>query len=102
MGTLSSPSAPELLASVRNMLGQPNATNSNWSDDELLTYLNEGVRRYFTEVVQNGNGEFNTTTELDITADTETVALPSDFFQVRALYRNLTNGKQVLPFQNNL
>lgn len=102
MATLSSPVAQELLTNIRNMLNQPNATNSFWTDDELLVYVNEAIRRYFTEVVQNANGEFNAAVSLDLTANSDTVALPSDFFQVRALYRTVPQGYEMLAFRNNL
>jgi hypothetical protein len=102
MATLSSPYASDLLFNVRNMLNQPNATNSFWTDDELLTYINEGIRRYFTEVVQHMNGEFVTTATLDLTSGTDTIALPSDFFQMRALYRATPNGYTILQYRNNL
>lgn len=102
MASLSSPTAQDLITNIRLMLNQPVEANSTWTNDEILIYVNEGIRRYYTEVVQNGNGEFNTSTTLNLVANTETVPLPSDFFQVRALYRNLSNGMQILPYRNNL
>ena len=102
MGILASPSAQSLLTNIRNMLNQPDSTQSFWSDDELLAYINEGIRRYFTEVVKQSNGEFTTSTLLDLTAGQETVQLPSDFFQVRALYRTVPEGYEILAYRNNL
>lgn len=102
MALLTSPAAADLLVNVRNMLNQPDATSSFWTDDELMVYINEGIRRYFTEVVQHANGEFNTTAVLNIVSGAELVALPQDFFQVRACYRKVTNGYQIMQFKNNL
>jgi len=102
MALLSTPTADDLLVNIRNMLNQPNATNSFWTDEELLSYVNEAIRRYYVEVVQHAEGQFNVVTDLDITADTETVALPSDFFELRALYRKTSQGYDMLFYRNNL
>ncbi len=100
MGVLSSPTAGKLLTNVRNYLGQPNASNSRWSDYELMEYINEGVRMYFAEVVLNMEGQFTTMSDLNIVSGTETVDLPSDCYEVKALYKKLSDGYQVLPYQN--
>lgn len=102
MATLSAPTIEDLIQNVRNMLGQPSSTNSTWTDEELAVYLNEAVRRYFVEVVHGFEGEFTTTAALDITSGTDTVALPSDFFKIKAVYRKVANGYEVLPFRNHI
>lgn len=102
MATLSSPTIEDLIVNVRNMLNQPDPANSFWSDDELTAYLNEAVRRYFVEVVQHFEGQFTTTTDLNITTDTETISLPSDFFEMKALYKKVTNGYEMLHYRNQL
>lgn len=102
MALLSSPTADDMLVNIRNMLNQPNASNSFWTDEELLSYANEGIRRYFTECVQHAEGQFNTVTDLDVVQGQETVDLPSDFFAVRALYRLTSQGFEILRFRNNL
>jgi hypothetical protein len=106
MATLSSPTLGKLIFNVRNMLGQPNPVNSTWTDAELTEYLNEAVRMYFAEVIANSEGHFTTTTDpasnLSITANTETVALPSDFFQAKALYIQRSNGWEILQYRNNI
>lgn len=103
MATLSSPSLGKLLSNVRNFLGQPNPVNSFWSDVELIEYLNEAVRMYFAEVVKNSEGYFQPTpVTLNIVADTETVALPTDFFEMRGLYIQRSNGWEVLEYRNEL
>jgi len=102
MATLTSPTVDDLVANVRTLLGQPNAVNSTWSDEELTQYLNEAVRRYFAEVVLRMERSFITTAALDCTVNVETMALPSDFFKVKNLYVKVTGGFELLPYRNNL
>jgi hypothetical protein len=102
MSTLAAPTLQNLITSVRNMLNQPNPQNSFWKDTELTEYLNEGVRIYFGEVVQNNEGLFTTTTDLNITSGTETVALPSDFFSIKNLWKKQSGSYQVLPYRNSV
>lgn len=106
MSLLTSPSLGKLIFNVRNMLGEPNPVNSTWTDAELKEYINEAVRMYFAEVIANGEGHFTTTTDpasnLSVVAGTETVALPSDFFQMKALYVQRSNGWEILEYRNNI
>jgi len=102
MATLTSPSLGKLITNVRNMLNQPNPSNSFWSDAELTEYLNEGCRIYFAEVTKNDEGLFTTTTDLDIALNTQTVALPSDAFVVKAIWKKVPNGYEILDYRNNL
>jgi hypothetical protein len=102
MATLSAPTLQSLLFNVRTALNQPDPTNSFWKDEELITHINDGIRLYFTEVIQNNEGYFTTTTSLNIVSGTDTVALPSDCFKVRALYKNINDGKVMLPYRNNV
>ncbi len=102
MAVLSAPTLDELIQNVRNLLNQPNANNSTWTDEELATYLNEAIRRYFAEVVLHSEGQFTTQDDLDIVENAETVELPMDCFEVRAVYRKVSGGYQMLPYRNNL
>ncbi len=103
MATLASPTLSKLITNVRNLLGQPSAQNSNWTDSELTEYLNEATRMYFAEVIKNSDGYFMPApTYLNIVADTEEVALPSDFFECKALYIQRDNGWQMLDYRNDL
>lgn len=102
MATLTSPTLQNLISSVRRMLNQPEPTNSTWQDSELTDYLNEGVRLYFLECVQANEGYFTTTTTLNIASGVETVALPTDCFQVKALYKAVTDGYILLSYNNNM
>ncbi len=106
MSTLTSPTLGGLITNVRNLLGQPNATNSTWTDSELTVYINEAVRMYFAEVVKNYEGYFTVTTDpasnLSYVANTETVALPTDCFQVKAIYIQRNQGWSILEYHNDL
>lgn len=104
MPLLSAPTAGELIEEIRSNLNQPDSANSFWSDDEILSYLNRGVRRYFMEVVMYMEGHFTTQVDLDIVSGVDTVACPSDFFKVKALYKKITasSGYAILHYRNNL
>lgn len=102
MGTLASPTLQSLITDVRSDLNQPNPLNSFWTDAEITSYLNEGVRIFFQEVVQENEGHFVTQADLDIVTDTETIALPSDFFSMRSVYKKVSNGYEMLPYRNNV
>lgn len=106
MSTLASPTLGRMLTNVRNLLGQPNSNNSTWTDFELTEYINEGIRLYFAEVVKSMEGYFTVSTDpssnLSYTAGNELVALPSDCFQVRALYIQRSTGWEILQYRNNL
>jgi hypothetical protein len=115
MSTLTSPTLGTLITSVRDMLGQPTATNSNWTDQELTRYINEAVRIYFAEVVIHFEGYFTVSTDpnagglgnygngnLSYTGGNELVPLPADCFQVRAVYIKRNQGWSMLPYINDL
>jgi hypothetical protein len=84
------------------MLNQRNPLNSFWTDEELVEYLNEGVRLYFAEVIMNNEGYFTAQSDLDIVTDTDTIALPTDCYQVRTVYKKVTDGYVILPYRNNM
>lgn len=106
MSQLTSPTLTKLLTSVRNMLGQPNNTNSTWTDTELTEWINDGINKYFAEVIKGGEGYFMTSTDpssnLSYTANTESVALPTDCFQVKAVYIQRSNGWEILEYRNDV
>lgn len=98
MAVLTPPTIEDLIINIRNLLRQPRQDNSTWTDEELITYVNEGIRRYFTEVVVKNEGQFLATANLDLVSGEEAVELPSDFFGLRAVYRKVTDGYQVMPY----
>lgn len=102
MSVLTSPTIEDLITNVRDMLNQQDASNSYWSDEEITGYLNEGARRYYAEIVNLFDGQFTTTTSLDIVSGAELVALPTDFFSAKGVYRTVSNGYQLMPYRNNI
>ena len=113
MSTLTSPTLGKLITNVRNMLGQPNPVNSTWTDAELKEYCNEAIRMYFSEVCKNYEGYFTVSTDpnsgglgngglgnLSYTANNDLVALPSDCFEVRAVYIQRPQGWSCLEYRN--
>lgn len=101
---LVAPTLAKLITNVRNFLGEPNSGNSFWTDLELTEYINEGVRMYFADVVKNSDGYFNAVTPalLGVVSGTETVALPTDFFEARSLYAQRNNGWEILEYRNDI
>jgi hypothetical protein len=102
VATLTSPTLERLIKEVRISLRQPDSDNSTWSDAEITMYLNDAVRMYFLEVVKSSNGLFDTQSDLDITSGQETVAMPTDCFQVKTLYRKTGTYYEPLVYRNNL
>lgn len=102
MATLQNPTLDRLIKEVRIMLNQPKNTNSFWADDELTSYLNDAVSMYYHEVSERSEGQFDKSTDLNIVSGTETVALPSDCFEVKAVYKKRSTGYDMLEYRNNL
>lgn len=104
MAAVTSPSLQNMITSVRRLLNQPSPDNSFWSDSELTEYLQEAVRVYFAELTNLDEGHFGKVADLDIAQNAETVSLPSDFFEIRALYKKTSGGTQyvMLPYRNNI
>lgn len=105
MATLTAPTLQNLLTDVRTMLRQRDATNSTWLDDELTSYINEAVRLYFLEAVMANEGYFTVQTgttlpDLDIVTNVETIALPIDCFEVKNVWKSVSDGWISLPYRN--
>lgn len=100
MAVLSQPTIEELIQNVRNMLSQPDPNNSTWTDEEISEYLNQGVRRYFAEVILYNEGQFDDVADLDIVAGQETVDLPADCYSVKAVYKKVNGGYTLLHYRN--
>lgn len=101
MGALSSPQLDEMRTVVRRFLNQESSTNTFWSNAELDSYLNEATRLYMAELLQMGEGHFVKQADLDIVGS-DLITLPTDFFKVRAVYKKLSNGYEILPYDNNV
>lgn len=102
MATLTAPTLRQLITNARILLNQRDPNNSFWQDDELTTYINDGVQLYFLECVQANEGYFTTTADLNIVTDVETISLPSDFFHAKNVWKKLTNGYAVMSYCNAL
>ncbi len=100
MATLASPSLQNLITDVRVQLNSQDPTNSFWSDPEISGYLGDAIRRYFVMAVMDNEGYFTTQTDLNVVAATETIALPSDFFQIKNVWKKVTNGYISLTYRN--
>jgi len=90
------------------MLRQRNPANSTWLDDELTSYINEAINIYFLECTTVNEGYFTTQTgvqgnpDLDIVSGVETVALPIDCFQVKNVWKQVSDGWVILNYRNSL
>jgi len=99
---LASATLGNYIVAVRDLLNQPNAANSFWSDAELTRYLNEAIRMYYLELTNNDEGFWTTTAALNIVSGSELVALPSNCFEVKAVYKLVSGGAVILPYENNV
>lgn len=102
MALLTEPTLKRLLLEARIFLNQRDAANSFWKDDELTQYINDGIRQYFLTLNENAEGQFDTSTSLDLVNGQELVALPDDCFEVRSLYKVKSNYNEMLHFKNNV
>lgn len=99
---LSSGTLGSYITAVRDLLNQPDSANSFWSDQEITRYLNEAIRIYFLEVTNNNEGFWTKTSDLNVDANTETIDLPTDCYQVKAVYKAVNQGYVVLPYRNDI
>ena len=100
MATLNAPTLVGLISTVRSFLNEPDPNNSFWTDAELTSYINNGIRRFFQEMVLIDEGHFTTMVSLDLVAGTESVALPSDCMRVKNVWKKVTNGFMPLLYKN--
>jgi hypothetical protein len=99
---LIAPTLQDLIQAIRDLLNQPDPNNSFWNDEELTRYLNEAIRIHMAELTDIDEGQFGATYTLNIVESQETVALPSDFFIARALYKVTNQENILLSYRNNL
>lgn len=97
---LSSPTLQDIIQAARDLLNQPDPNNSFWNDEELTRYINEAIRIHMAELADIDEGQFYTTTTLNIVSGAETIALPSDCFGVKAVYRVLNQRNIILQYNN--
>lgn len=91
-----------MLESTRAFLNQPDPNNSFWTDVELVDYLNEAVRIHMAELSSVDEGQGATTVTLDIVQNVDTIALPTDFFFARGLWKITSQQNVLMTYRNNL
>lgn len=102
MTLLTDPTVMQLTSNIRSMLNQPNELNSMWSNAELRTWMNDGIREYFCELVTQNEGQFNAVVLLDIVSGQEEIPLPTDFFEARTVWKKSDNIFITLPYDNSV
>lgn len=102
MAQLSQPTLDRLIKEVRTILRQPVEDNSTWANSEITMYLGDAVKVYFLGLVEKAEGQFDKTQSLDVVANVETVALPTDCFKVKILFANQNGIFTALDYINNL
>ena len=82
------------------MLRQQDSNNSNWSDAALTEWLNDAVRRYFLELAQENEGQFDKVVMLDLVKQVEEIPLPNDFLMVKTIHRVIGNDRLILEYNS--
>lgn len=102
MATLVAPSLERLIRDARILLSQPRAENSRFSDSELSGYANDAIQQIFLTVNEASEGQFDRSTSLNIVSGVETVALPTDCFSIKALYKVQGTVNRRLEYRQNI
>lgn len=102
MAVLVTPTLESLVRDSRILLNQPKAENSRFSDAELTKYANQAVKQIFGIVNKMGEGQFDKTTTLSIVSGVETVALPTDCFSIKVLYKVQGTVNRRLEYKNSM
>lgn len=102
MATIVTPTLESLVRDSRILLNQPKAENSRFSDAELTKYANQAVKQIFGIVNKMSEGQFDKTTTLNIASGVETVALPSDCFAIKAVYKVQGTVNRRLEYKNSI
>lgn len=88
MSTLS-----QLRARVRYNLGEPNPTATpRFANASINNHLNEAYSQYQTELIENGEGDLAKKTTINLVANQEAYALPSDWLKTKKVERAVTFG----------
>jgi len=85
---------PEIREYVRSEFNQASASGFI-SNDEIDRWANEALYKYALRLMKCSQGYFETTANLDIVADTETIALPTNFSSQASLL-NMVRVEKVL------
>ena len=76
------------------------SNNIRWPLAEVTNYINQAYRFYWNKLVNASyNGILATPATLDLVAGTSTVALPSDFYKAKNIYRVLDDKSVPLDYR---
>ena len=103
MAQVIAPSLEKIIRNVRIMLNQPKTENSRFADNELTQWANDAIQQIFLTVNEAGEGQFDTITSpgLNVTNNTETVALPVDCFAIKGVWWQQGTIKRRLEYRQN-
>jgi hypothetical protein len=102
MSQIVTPTLEILVRSARVLLNQPKAENSRYTDAELTKYANDAVKQVFGVVNKVSEGQFDKIVNLNIANGVETVALPTDCFAIKALYKVQNQVNRRLEYRSNI
>ncbi len=108
---LVAPKLERLIRDARQLLNQPKAENSRFSDAELTSYANDAIQQIFHTVNEAGEGQFDQSTSavgnvsypgLNVTSGVETVPLPTDCFSIKGVWLTQGTVKRRLEYRQNI
>lgn len=102
MAAVVAPTLERIIRDVRVRLNQPKQENSRWSDTELTEYINEALQQMFLTINEYSEGQFDKSTSLNIVNVTETVALPTDCFAIRGVWKVQGTINRRLEYRQNI
>lgn len=102
MAAVVAPTLEKIVREARVLLNQPRAENSRYSDAEMTSYANDAIQQIFLTINEVCEGQFDKSTTLDIVNATETVALPTDCFAVRGLWKLQNTIWRRLEYRQNI
>ncbi len=87
----------QLRQRVRYNVGEPTSSaNGRFYDVSINNNLNEAYRQYQEDWINNGEGALVTRATIDLVANQEAYALPSDWVRTERIERQLTFGTKPL------
>lgn len=111
MSAVVAPTLERIIRDSRILLRQQKAENSRFTDSELTGYANDAIQQIFHAVNELSEGQFDKSTAdvgnvsypgLNITANLETVSLPSDCFAIRGVWFKQGTMNRRLEYRQNI
>ncbi len=102
MAAVVAPLLEKLIQDARVLLNQPKAENSRYSPAAMTGWANDAIQQIFLTVNEAGEGQFDKTANLNVVSGTETVALPTDCFAIKALYKVQGTVNRRLEYRQNV